>query len=118
MNGIYHGLTEAERTVILPDIKKGKTLYWIWADEIMPVTYTGVCYGTVTDDGKFHVTCEMRTKKRHEFPGVRRGKPIVTICDKGDRRIFYADDIGETVFFTREEAEAALRAGKETEAAQ
>jgi hypothetical protein len=95
--------------VILPDIKKDKILYWVWSDEIMPVTYKGVSHGVVTDDGKFNVICEMRTRKRREFPG-RRG-PIV--CEIGDKRVFYADDIGKTVFFTRKEADAALNTTEE-----
>jgi hypothetical protein len=109
MNGIYYGLSEQERTVVLPDIKKGKTLYWIWVDEIMPVTYCGVRGGTVTDDGKYHIVCGMKTKKRREIPYIYRRKVGKYVYEIGDKRIFYTDDIGETVFFAREEAEAALK---------
>jgi hypothetical protein len=112
VDGIYHGLSEQERTVVLPDIKKGKTLYWIWGDEVMPVVYRGVRGGRVTYCGKFHIYCEIRTKKKREFPHTYKGESCIYVAEKGCKREFYVDDIGKTIFFTRKEAETAL---KETE---
>jgi len=113
----YENLSRQARTIVLPDIKKGKTLYWIWGDMVMPVLYWGVCYGCVTKDKKFHITCEMRTKKSRDFPFTDRGKPRTHTYEKGNRRIFYADDIGKYVFFTKKEAEDALARKLEQEAA-
>jgi hypothetical protein len=104
----YNGLSEQERTVILPDIKKGKTLYWIWGDEVMPVIFWGVCGGYVDDNKKFHIKCEMRTKKRREFPYTSRGKSFTNVYEKGDKRYFSGDNIGKSVFFTAREAKDAL----------
>lgn len=108
MRGNYAGLSEQERTVILPDIKIGKTLYWLWGGEIMPVIYCGVTRGCITEDGKFHIMCEMKTKKRREMPYVYRRKNKIYVSEKGDARCFYTDDIGERIFFTRKEAENKL----------
>lgn len=94
---------EEGRLVVLPNIKLYKTLYWIWGDEIMPVKYKGVHHGCI-DEGKYHVVCRMTTKKPRTF--VHRKKEFT--YPAGNERWFYADDIGKTVFLTREEAEKAL----------
>ena len=114
VNGNYAGLSEQERTVILPDIKIGKTLYWIWSGEIMPVTYCGVTHGCVTSDGKFHIMCEMKTKKRREMPYVYKRKPGIYVSEKGDKRCFYPENIGDTIFFTRKEAKNKLKKERES----
>jgi hypothetical protein len=101
-----------ENAIIIPDIKMRKTLYWIWGDEVMPVTYYGVSHGNTGDNGKFRVFHNMRTKKRREIPYAYRKKPGIYVYEKGDRRIFTTDSIGITVFYTRKEAEAALKARK------
>ena len=113
MKGNYAGLNEQERTVILPDIKIGKTLYWLWDNEIMPVTYCGVSHGCVTKDGKFHIVCKMKTKKRREFSIMYRRKTNIYVSEIGDKRLFYTNDIGKNIFFTRREAESALNNKKE-----
>lgn len=108
-NRKYHQAEAEGRLVVLPNIKKYKTLYWLWGDMIMPVRYWGIIGGTTrARDGKFHVTCEMRTKKSRDFHKERRETHTVPA---GKSRYFYADDIGKTVFLTRNEAEASL--GKE-----
>ena len=102
---------EDGRLVTMPDIPYNKTMYWIWGDEIMPVRYKGIRGGTVTKDGAYHVSCNMATKKPRSFPYTYRGKKGVNTYPAGDKRMFYADDIGKIVFLTRAEAEKAL--GKE-----
>lgn len=111
--GDFTGLSEQERTVILPDIKIGKTLYWIWADEIMPVTYCGVSHGCIDRDGKFHIMCNMKTKKRREIQFTYKRKSGIYISEKGDKRCFYTEHIGEHIFFTRKEAKIKLYENKE-----
>lgn len=89
---------------VIPDIPKGKTLYWIWAGEVMPVTYQGLWGGCVSpDDGHFHVTCKMKTKKSRTFSNGRK-KPIVV--DAGSLRMFYAERLGEEVFFNKKDAQS------------
>jgi hypothetical protein len=110
--GFYDGTEEQDRTVILPDIKKGKTLYWLWANKVMPVTFGGVTGGCVTDDGKYHVICEMRTKKETEFYITYRGKSVIQNYAKGNLRYFYADDMQKTIFATRRAARRALKKSK------
>lgn len=107
-------LAEADkdgRCMILPRIPYNKTLYWIWGSEIMPVLYKGIRGGTVTKGGVYHVSCDMTTKKPRQFQHTYRGKPYTNTYPAGDKRMFYADDFGKTVFLTREAAEAALKAG-------
>lgn len=96
------------RCVVLPSIPYNKTLYWIWGDEIMPVHYRGIHGGCVTKDGVYHVSCDMVTKKPRSFPYIYRGKAGINTYPAGNERMFYADDIGKTVFLTLPEAEAAL----------
>ena len=54
-------------------------------------------------DKKYHVTCRMTTKKDRTF--CHRGRDFT--YNAGDERMFYADDLGKTVFLTREAAEQA-----------
>jgi hypothetical protein len=96
---------EDGKIVELPSIKLYKTLYWIWGDEIMPVKYMGIHHGTVDKTGKYHVVCRMHIKKDRTFFHNKRSFTY----EAGDERWFYADDIGKTVFLTREAAEAALK---------
>jgi hypothetical protein len=97
-----------DRAVVLPDIPYNKTLYWIWGDMIMPVRYRGIRGGCVTEDGKFHVSCDMVTKKPRTFKSTYRRKPYEHTYPAGDQRGFYADDVGKTVFLARAQAEAAM----------
>lgn len=94
--------------LIVPEIPKNKTLYWIWGDEIMPVTYKRITSCVVANDGKPHIKCEMVTKKDRTFIRTYRRKPIEYVLKKGDKRYFYADDIGKIIFLTQLEAEEAL----------
>lgn len=103
----YEDAEEQGRLVILPDIKRNRTLYWIWAGEIMPVTYRGISHGNVRD-GKFYVYCNMKTKKPRTFRGKYGKKIVDTVIPSGNKRVFSHDDIGKTIFLTREEAERAL----------
>ncbi len=104
----YEYLEEQGRILIVPEIPKNKTLYWIWGDEIMPVTYKRITSCVVADDGKPHIMCEMATKKDRTFIQTYRRKPIEHTFKKGDKRYFYADEIGKTVFLTQAEAEHEL----------
>jgi len=97
------------RLMILPNIKLYKTLYWIWGDEIMPVKYMGIHHGTVDKAGKYHVVCRMLTKKDRTFH--HRGKPFT--YKAGNERWFYVDDIGKTVFLSREEVDKAIGGGQD-----
>lgn len=102
------GYRDAEKQGLLirmPDIKLYKTLYWIWGNEVMPVKYMGIHHGCLDESKKYHVVCRMHTKKDRTFI---RGKKSITF-KTGDERYFYADDIGKTVFFTREAAAEALK---------
>ena len=96
------------RLAVLPDIKLYKTLYWIWGGEIMPVKYMGVRGGCVDSNGNYHVNCRMKTLKDRTFLHSVHRKPREFSYKAGDERYFYADDLGKTIFLTREEAEAAL----------
>jgi hypothetical protein len=101
-----HQIIDADRDgrlIVLPSINLYKTLYWIWGDEIMPVKYMGLRYGTVAK-GEYHVVCRMITKKDRTF--YHRGKLFT--YKAGDELFFFTDDIGKTVFLTRKEAEKAL----------
>ena len=92
------------RLVVLLDIPKNKTLYWLWGDEIMPVRYKGIHHGCVEKKGIYHVVCRMATKKPRTFTYRKKDFTYPT----GDERWFYADDVGKTVFLTRKAAEKAL----------
>lgn len=105
----YKKLEEQGRLLIVPDIKKNKTLYWIWGNEIMPVLFKRITSCVVDDMGNPHVMCEMTTKKDRTFVHTCRRKYIENTFKAGDKRYFYSEDIGKTIFFTREEAEAALK---------
>lgn len=105
----YEDLEEQGRLLIVPNIKKNKTLYWIWGNEIMPVLFKRLTSCVVDDDGKPHVMCEMKTKKDRTFVDTYRRKPVEHTYRAGDKRYFYSEDLGKSIFFTREAAEAALK---------
>ena len=113
MNGFYDGISLQERTVVLPDIKRGATLYWIATGELMPVAYHGVSHGIVEQHGEnkgnFRVLCRIKTKREQTFKYKRKRKVITIICEKGRELLFCPDDIGKTIFTTRSDAEIALR---------
>ena len=81
----------------------------------MPVRYLGISGGCM-DDGSYHVTCEMRTKKDRTFIDKYRGKSYTRTFPAGEKRYFYADQIGMDVFFTKKEAENALKNAEEEKA--
>ena len=101
-------LAEAERDgrlIVLPQIKRNKTLYWIWGNEIMPVQYKGISNGHVNKKTKIlSVIGKMETKKPRTFIHGHRSATIPA----GSERFFKTEDLGETIFLTREEAEASL----------
>ena len=105
----YEDLEEKGRLLIVPKIKKNKTLYWVWGNEIMPVLFKRITDWAVDDKGKPHIMCEMETKKDRTFVSSYKRKPVEYAFKAGDKRYFYSEDIGKTVFLTREEAEAALK---------
>lgn len=105
----YEELEDMGELLIVPQIPKNKTIYWIWGNEIMPAIYKRVTSCVVDDEGKPHIMCEMRTKKDRTFIHTYRRKPVETTFKAGDKRFFYADDIGKTIFMTKEEAAAALK---------
>ncbi len=51
----YEDLEEQGRMLIVPDIPRNKTLYWIWENEIIPVTYKRITSCVVADDGRPHI---------------------------------------------------------------
>ena len=89
----------------LPCIVKNKTLYWIWADKIMPVRFKGINGGCIDKENKYQVTCKMSTKKDRTFKHRKREFTY----SMGDIRYFYAGDIGKTVFLTKSDAENSLK---------
>ena len=97
-------MQEQGRLIELPNITKNKTLYWIWGNEIMPVQYKGISGGCVDKVNQFHITCKMVTKKPRTFQHNRR----YFTYGKGDVRYFYADNIGKSIFLTKEDAEKKL----------
>ena len=101
-------LEEQGRLLIVPEIPKNKTLYWIWSDEIMPVIFKRITSCVVDNNGKPHIMCEMVTKKDRKFIQKYRRKPIEYTCKAGDKRYFYSEEIGKTIFFARKEAESVL----------
>ena len=105
----YEDLEEQGKLLIVPKIKKNKTLYWVWGNEIMPVLFKRITSCVVDDKGNPHIMCEMETKKDRTFVRSYKRKPIEYTFKAGDKRYFYSEDIGKTVFLTREEAEAALK---------
>ncbi len=105
----YEDLEEKGRLLIVPKIKKNKTLYWVWGNEIMPVLFKRITGCAVDDKGNPHIMCEMETKKDRTFVSSYKRKPVEYAFKAGDKRYFYSEDIGKTVFLTREEAEAALK---------
>lgn len=105
----YENLEQQGRMLIVPEIPKNKTLYWIWGNEIMPVTYKRITSCTVADDGKPYIMCEMITKKDRTFIHRYRRKSVEDTIKAGEKRYFYADDIGKTIFFTRSEAKEVLK---------
>ena len=105
----YEDLEEQGLLIKLPSIPKNKTLYWIWGKEIMPVQFKGISHGAFNKKKEFHILCKMATKKDRTFTN---GKAESTY-KKGDIRYFYADEIGKTIFLTREEAEKAFKGMEE-----
>ncbi len=75
----------------------------------MPVTYKRITECVVGDDGKPHIVCEMRTKKDRTFVQTYRGRLTEHSFEKGNKRYFYADEIGKSVFLTQTEAKEALQ---------
>ena len=105
----YEDLEEQGKLLIVPKIKKNKTLYWVWGNEIMPVLFKRITSCVVDDKGNPHIMCEMETKKDRTFVSSYKRKPIEYTLKAGDKRYFYSGDIGKAVFLTREDAEAALK---------
>jgi len=93
--------------ITLPNIKLYKTLYWIWGGEIMPVKYMGIHHGCVDKFKKYHIVCQIKTKKDKTFSHGKKSFTYKT----GDERYFYAEQISKTVFLTQAEAEQALQKG-------
>ncbi len=104
----YEDLYEQGRLLIVPKIKRNKTLYWIWGNEIMPVLFKRITSCVVDGDGNPHVKCEVALKKDRTFVYTYRRKPVEHIFKAGEKRYFYSEHIGQTVFLTREKAKAAL----------
>ena len=105
----YRNLEEQGLILRVPQIKKGKTLYWIWGDEIVPVLFRRITSCVVDNNGNPHVMCEMATKKDRTFVHTYRRKIVAHTFKAGDKRYFYSEDIGKSVFLTKEEAETALK---------
>lgn len=97
------------KIIALMQMPLGKTLYWLWGDEIMPVRYKGINGGFMGKDKKFHVTYRMTTKKERSFPYTWHRKRGINTIPVGNERFFCGGDISKTVFLTREAAEAALK---------
>lgn len=105
----YEEMEENGQILIVPQIKKNKTIYWIWGDEIMPVLFKRIISCVVDNNGNPHVMCEMITKKDRTFVHTYRRKPVEYTFKAGDKRYFHSEDIGKTVFLTKEAAEKALK---------
>ena len=105
----HEEMEENGQILIVPQIKKNKTLYWIWGDEIMPVLFKRITSCVVDNNGNPHVMCEMMTKKDRTFVHTYKRKPIEYTFKAGDKRYFYSEDIGKTIFMTKEAAEKALK---------
>lgn len=63
----YEDLEEKGRLLIVPKIKKNKTLYWVWGNEIMPALFKRITGCAVDDKGNPNIMCEMETKKDRTF---------------------------------------------------
>lgn len=111
----YEEMEEQHQILIVPKIKKNKTLYWIWGNEIMPVLFKRITSCVVDDNGNPHVMCEMETKKDRTFVYAYRRKPVENTFKAGDKRYFYSDDLGKTIFSEKEAAEKALKEMKDRE---
>lgn len=105
----HEEMEENGQILIVPQIKKNKTLYWIWGDEIIPVLFKRITSCVVDNNGNPHVMCEMMTKKDRTFVHTYKRKPIEYTFKAGDKRYFYSEDIGKTIFMTKEAAEKALK---------
>ncbi len=105
----YEDLDEKGWLLIVPKIKKNKTLYWVWGNEIMPVLFKRITSCVVDDKGNPHIMCEMETKKDRTFVSSYKRNPVEYAFKAGDKRYFYSEDIGKTVFLTGEEAEVTLK---------
>jgi len=113
MGVCLNGLSIENRSAIFPEFKKGKTMYWIWGDKIMPVYYLGV-QGVYIDPKtrQIDVVCQKKTKQDISFFYTYRGKKMETVVKKGEIRYFYVSCLGETMFLTRKEAEEKLNKTK------
>ena len=111
----YKDLDGQGRLLIVPKIKKNKTLYWIWGNEIMPVLFKRITGCAVDNKGNPHILCEMEIKKDRTFVHTYKRKPVKNTFKAGDKRYFYPEDIGKSIFYTKEEAETALKKLEEGE---
>lgn len=75
----------------------------------MPVLFKRITSCVVDDNGNPHVMCEMETKKDRTFVYAYRRKLVENTFKAGDKRYFYSEDIGKTVFIEKEDAEKALK---------
>ena len=108
----YENLEEDGLLLKVPQIPKGKTIYWIWGDEIMPCIFKRITSCIVDYSGKVHIMCEMRTKKDRTFAHTYRRRKTEVLIKAGDTRYFYGDEIGKIVFLSRSEAKLKLREKK------
>jgi len=105
----YEEMEEQGHILIVPQIKRNKTLYLIWGEEIMPVFFKRITSCVVDNNGNTHVMCKMITKKDRTFVHTNRRKPVEYTFKAGDKRYFYSEDIGKTIFPTKEAAKKALK---------
>ncbi len=75
----------------------------------MPVLFKGITSCVVDSAGNPHVMCRMELKKDRTFIHTYRRKPVEYTFKAGQKRCFYADDLGKTVFMEKEAAEKALK---------
>ncbi|MEY8265114.1 hypothetical protein AALA79_01855 [Lachnospiraceae bacterium 64-25] len=75
----------------------------------MPILFKGITGCVVDDDGNPHVMCKMELKKDRTFVYTYRRKPVEHTFKAGEKRCFYADDLGKIVFLEKEAAEKALK---------
>lgn len=85
------------RLLVIPEIKKGKTIYWIWGDVIMPCKF--IRPFVFNGGGKIETTLEVKTKK--DWSGGTKLHPH--IYKAGDTRYLKVSEIGKTVFLNRED---------------
>jgi hypothetical protein len=85
------------RLLVIPDIKKGKTIYWIWGSVVMPCKF--IRPYAFNGGGKVEIGLEVKTKK--DWQGGTKRYPH--IYKAGDRRYLPVSEIGKTVFLNRED---------------